>query len=233
MEDNKYNLIYNICLTNINPILYFNLSNLKRYLHKFNGKKIINVNYLDKDFAEEFILTYFKEFDDITFYFTNNNDTNGWYELKPFMNKLLPSVYSLNDNEYTFYGHTKGVTRYNHPTEFVCLLWAHTMYTKNLDNLEYITNILQTYACCGTFKLNKPFTALSFVPWHYSGAFFWFRNKSLFEKDWQNFYPNVYGLEGYLPTHFSTEEAFSIQPELPDGYEDIYMKHNWEKFYTI
>lgn len=232
MQD-KYNLIYNICLTNINPILYFNLSNLKRYLPKFNGKKIINVNYIDKPSAENFIEKYFKDFKDIIIYYTNNNETNGWYELTPFMYKLLPSVYSLDENEYTFYGHTKGVTRYHHHTEFVCLLWAHTMYTKNLDNFEYISNILKQYDCCGTFKLNRPFTALSFVPWHYSGAFFWFKNKSIFSKNWKKFHQSIYGLEGYLPTHISTEMAFSIPPELPEGNEDIYMKHNWEVFYNI
>lgn len=232
MEDKTYNLIYNLCLINTNPILYFNLSNLKRYLSKFNGKKIINVNHNNESFAKQFVEKYFKDYG-IKFYFTNNSETNGWYELKPFMEKLLPTVYSLNDNEYTFYGHTKGVTRYNHPTEFVCLLWAHTMYTKNLDNFDYISSILKDYECCGTFKLNRPFTALSFVPWHYSGAFFWFKNQSLFSKDWQKFYPNVYGLEGYMATHFSSEEAFSIEPELPEGFEDIYMKHNWEHFYKI
>jgi hypothetical protein len=229
----KYNLIYNLCLTHINPILYFNLSNLKKYINKFNGKKIININFLDKSFAETFISQYFKEYNDINFYYTNNYETNGWHELKPFIEKLMPSVYSLDENEYTFYGHTKGVTRYNHHTEFVCLLWAHTMYSKNLDNFKYISEILNKHACCGTFKLNRPFTALSFVPWHYSGAFFWFNNKSIFSKNWQKFYPSIYGLEGYLATHFNTEEAFSIPPELPFGYEDIYNKNNWEKFYTL
>jgi len=228
-----YNLIYNLSLVSINPILYFNLSNLLRYIHKFNGKKIINVNYLDESFAKNFINESFKDIHDIEFYFTDNNQTNGWYELTPFITKLLPSVYSLNENEFTFYGHTKGVTRYNHETEFICLLWAHTMYTKNLDNFEFISNILKDYACCGTFKLNRPYSALAFVPWHYSGAFFWFKNKTLFSRDWERFYPNIYGLEGYLATHHSSSEAYSIPPELPKGYEQIYLKKNWEYFYKI
>lgn len=229
----KYNLLYNLSLIQVNPILYFNIFNLLRYINKFNGKKIINVNYIDKSFAEDFVKKTFKEIPDIEFHFTNNNETNGWYELWPFITKMLPSVYSLNENEYTFYGHTKGVTRYNHETEFICLLWAYTMYTNNLDNFEYIADILKDYHCCGTFKLDRPYTALSFVPWHYSGTFFWFKNKSIFSRDWQTFYPNLYGLEGYLGTHFSSSEAFSIPPELPAGYEQIYLKENWEHFYKI
>lgn len=232
MKDNVYNLIYNLCLTHVNPILYFNISNLKRYIHKFNGKKIINVNFDNEDFAKKFIDDQFKNFDNINFNFTNNSETGGWYELHPFINKLMPSVYSLNDNEYTFYAHTKGVTRYNHPTELVCLLWSYSMYTKNLEDFNYIASILQKYSCCGTFKLNRPFTALSFVPWHYSGAFFWFNNKKIFSRDWKKYYPSIYGLEGYLATHCDTSEAFSIPPELPFGHEDIYDKNNWQKFYT-
>ena len=235
-----YNLIYNLCLVEENPILYFNISNLKRYLHKFNHKKIINVNYEDYNFAKNFVETFFKEYDDIDFVFSDNSQNNGWYELTPFMNKLLPSVYSLNSNELTFYAHTKGVTRYhNKPKgertevpsqDFICLLWAYTMYSKNLEDFNKISSILNTYSCCGTLKLDRAFSALSFVPWHYSGAFFWFNNQKLFSRDWQRFYPSIYGLEGYMATHFDTIEAYSIPPELPFGNEDTYQKSSWEKF---
>ncbi len=235
MENIKYNLIYHLCLTSINPMLYFNLSNLKKYLPKFNGKKVINVNFDEnQSFAEDFISNYFKDFPDIKFFFTKNSETNGWYELSPFITKLMPEVFSLNEKEYTFYGHTKAVTHYNHPRESVIsVLWPHTMYTKNLDDFEFISKILETYECCGTFKLNKPYSALSFVNWHYSGAFFWFKNKSIFSKEWQKFYPDVHGLEGYLATHLDSSKAYGIQPDLPDFLPNILDKYTWENIYKI
>jgi hypothetical protein len=235
-----YNLIYNLCLIDTNPILYFNISNLKKYLHKFNHKKIINVNYRDYAFAKQFVETHFKDHPDIEFIFSDNELNNGWYELTPFITKLMPRVYSLNKNEFTFYGHSKGVTRYLSSTQkhseesqsqdFICLLWAYTMYHKNLENFNDISNILQNYSCCGTLKLNKPYTALSFVPWHYSGSFFWLNNYKIFSKNWEMFYPNIYGIEAYPATHFNSSEAYSIKPELPLGYEDTYSKKSWEQF---
>jgi len=235
MKNIKYNLIYHLCLTNINPILYFNLSNLKKYLVKFNGKKVINVNFdEDQDFAEKFVTEYFKDFPDIKFFFTKNSETNNWYELYPFITKLMPSVCSIDENEYTFYGHTKSVTHYNSARESVIsILWPHTMYTKNLDDFEYISNILENYECCGTFKLDRPYSALSFVPWHYSGAFFWFKNKSIFSKNWQTFYADVHGLEGYLATHLKSSEAYSIEPSLPNELPNILDKYTWNHIYNI
>jgi hypothetical protein len=66
-----------------------------------------------------------------------------------------------------------------------------------------------------------------------SGAFFWFKNKSIFSRNWKQFFPNMYGLEGYLGTHCSSAEAYSLPPELPEGFEQIYLKKNWEHFYKI
>jgi len=228
-----HNLIYHIYAEKTNPILTFNIENLKKYIHKFNGKKVININYEEENSADFIIDSIKKNNSNVEFFLTKNKETGGLYELYPFVTKLLPSIASNNENEFTFYAHAKGVTRYNSEKEFISLLWANLMYTKNLDDFGYINNILEKYPCAGCLKINKPYTALSFVNWHYSGAFFWFRNKDLFSREWKKCYNSIYGLEGYLATHFSSKEAFSIDPELPDNHEDIYKKENWEYFYKI
>jgi hypothetical protein len=226
-----YNLIFNLCISFVNPILYFNISNLKRHLQKFNGKKIINITHSDIVFAKQFVESNFSEYTDIQFFYTEN--TLEVHEIDPFINKLLPTVYSVNEDEYTFYGNSKGVSRYGDPSkEFVSLLWAYNLYEENLKDFDNICSILKNNACCGCFKINKPFTALSFVPWHFSGTFFWFNNKKLFSKNtWKQIFPSRYGVEGYPATHFSSEEAFCLAYELPEGMEDIYNLKNWENFY--
>jgi hypothetical protein len=226
-----YNLIYNLCISFVNPILYFNISNLKRYIHKFNGKKIINITHSDINFAKQFVLDNFSEYNDIHFFYTEN--TPEFHEVSPFIEKLLPSVFSTDENEYTFYGNSKGVSRYRDPIrESVSLLWASTLYHENLKDFNRIPEILSQYSCCGCFKLNKPFTAVSFVNWHFSGTFFWFNNKKLFSKtNWKQIYGSRYGVEGYMATHFPTEQSFCLAYELPEGKEDIYNWNNWEAFY--
>jgi hypothetical protein len=226
-----YNLIYNLCISFVNPILYFNVSNLKRYIHKFNGKKIINITYSDLDFAKQFVKENFSEFPEIQFFYTEN--TPEFHEVTPFIEKLMPAVFSTNENEYTFYGNSKGVSRYRDPSkESVSIMWAATLYYENLKDFNRIPEILSKYSCCGCFKLNRPYTAVSFVNWHFSGTFFWFNNKKLFSKDtWRQIYGSRYGVEGYMATHFPTEESFCLAHELPDGKEDIYNWNNWESFY--
>lgn len=210
--------------------MYFNIAQIKKHLHKFNGKKIININYENLCQAESFIKENFIEDYKISFSYTKN-EQGEFSEVRPFIDKLIPSVYSLNENEYTFYAHTKGVTRFRSKDNFISLLWAYTMYDKNLNDFNFISKILEKYSCCGCLKLNKPYTCLSFVPWHYSGAFFWFNNKKLFSKNWQNIKPVMHGLEGYMATHFTSEEAHSIEPSLPDGFEDTYNPEHWVNFY--
>lgn len=229
-ENNKFNLIYNICVVFQNPILYYNISNLKTYLYKFNGKKIININYDDLNFAENLVKEQFSEYQDIQFVFTKN--TSELHEVEPFIDKLLPSIYSLDDNEYTYYGNAKGVSRYRHEYESVSLLWTYTLHKENLQDFNKIVEILQKYSCCGCFKINIPYTALGFVPWHFSGTHFWFKNKSLFSKStWRTIYGNRYGVEGYPATHFNTNESYCIKYPLENGMENIYNLNNWEKFY--
>jgi len=229
-NNSKFNLIYNICTVFQNPILYFNISNLKNYLHKFNNKKIINLNYDNLSFAENLIKEHFSEYTDIEFTFTEN--TTELHEVEPFINKLLPKVASIEENEYTFYGNVKGVSRYRHEYESVSILWTYTLHKENLENFNKIKNILDQYPTCGCFKINKPYTALGFVPWHFSGTHFWINNKKLFSKpNWKSIHVNRYGVEGYPATHFSTEEGYCIKYPLENGMENIYDLVNWEKFY--
>lgn len=227
--NSKFNLIYNLCLSKFNPITSFNIRHLLTYLPKFNGKKVININYDNLSQAEGFVNKAFNDFSDIDFFFTDNASTSGKHELVPFINKLMPAVESTDDNEYTFYGHTKGISHYGSQHETQVLYWANIMYYKNLSNFDLIENILQKYCCCGTLKINQPLSVLSFVKWHYSGSFFWLKNKEIFSRDYRSHYSkNKYGIEGYPAWHFGTEQAYGIPPNLSPPNTHSYTKQTWE-----
>jgi hypothetical protein len=198
----------------------------------FNGKKIININYNNLEDAKFVIEQYFYHHNDIEWILTPNNE-HIFNESYIFINKLLPKINSLNDHEITFMAHAKGVTRYRYQHDFPLFLWIHTLYQQNLTNPKKICSILKNYSCCGTLKINNityfP-DNIGNVPWHYSGAFFWFNNKKLFSNpNWSIPITSRYILEVYLSNFFDTEEAFGIEPHMVGDTHNI---HNWENTYT-
>lgn len=205
--------------------------NLKSHLHKFNGKKIINVNYENYEFAKHYLEKNFSDdvCKDIEFIFTKNHNNN-LYEINPFMRELLPRTFSLNEKEYTFYGHTKGVSKYNNDTaNFSKLLWAYTMYNRNLENFDLIDSLLQTYSCCGTLKVDRVVPEFPYSQWHYSGTFFWFKNSSLYSGRWTYCSQSLFGVEAYLGMHIDTTNAYCIGLELQRGADNPYLKETWDQ----
>lgn len=122
----------------------------------------------------------------------------------------------------TFYGHTKGTSRQSEPLKMreAIKLWTEVMYARNLDYMAEVEADLEKHSCTGCFKRygrfgHFPKNSL----WHYSGTFFWFRNKDLFARDWRNVPQQRYGAEAYLSTLFTAEEAGCV---FGDGITDLY-----------
>lgn len=234
IENNKtYNLIYHMYIDEPNNlVLKYNLYLLKQHLKKFNGKKIIHVSFNTIKDVYEIIKIHFSDYNDIEWVFTENSRMK-YPESYAFINELLPRIQSNNINEFTFMAHAKGVTRYKRVADDALFLWIHTLYEKNLQNIKNISNILEEYACCGTLKYDIPFffqDNIGLVPWHYSGAFFWFNNKKLFSRpDWKIIPKSRYDLETYLAKFFTTQEAFGIPPFINgDTHKLMY----WAQTYT-
>lgn len=232
----KFNLIYHIYFPGQeNLILQYNIYLLKQYINKFNGKKIININFIgDINNAKVFIDKYFDIYHNIEFIYTPN-DESSLCETYIFFNKLLPRVYSLDDYEYTFFGHTKGVHKWSQNDQnMIFFLWCHTLYSRNLQDTNNIANILDTYTCCGTLKRNQPIHFLEnagYHTWHYTGAFFWFNNKKLFSKpNWYDHHGSRYGLETYLPRILDSKEAFGLSPDMIGDTHDL---NSWLLSYNI
>lgn len=78
------------------------------------------------------------------------------------------------DDGYTFYGHAKGVTKPQHPTERE---WASIMYETLLDYPEIVEDQLDRFPVTGSLKcVGTPFRYIPTSTWHYSGSFCWSRN---------------------------------------------------------
>ena len=108
---------------------------------------------------------------------------------------------------YTFYGHTKGVTRGDDPA---VKLWTEALYHFNLDNFP--AELLEQYPVVGAIKRHGTFPNFPRSSrWHYSGTFFWFRNEDLFSKlNWTEVPQTRYGAEAYLSMLFPLDQAGCI-----------------------
>lgn len=141
--------------------------------------------------------------------------------------KSFPSLLSLaskfDRTGITFYAHAKGVTRPNHPS---VTLWTDALYHFNLDNIEKVEALLKSYPIIGAFKRYGKFAQFPRNSlYHFSGSFYWFRNKDLFARDWTQIPQRFYATEAYPSLIFTKDEAGCIYGDrFQDGYKWEYMK---------
>lgn len=193
-----------------NVMLDFNLDYISKYIHIFNGKKIINVaqgsGLLNLDQFKNKLIKKGVDIKDIIF---TTNKNNSLQEVEPFIKNLLPKVKSLNENEITFYCHSKGTSKKSFD---IPKLWAKLMYENNLKDIRKIEKCLKKYPCCGILKKGIGKAGGLKSPWHFSGSFFWFKNKELFSKNWKKINAkHRCGVEIYLPLHFKSKEAYFLR----------------------
>lgn len=227
----------------------YHAEKLSSYWHLFDGKKTIVV-------AEDEHTAPFEEVaaslpDDINFLLRENNSAFGE---SAHLGLLLSDVSTPDDEDsITLYAHGKGVTwaigaREGEEQALKYLpavkLWVEALYHLNFDHVEECEKILSRFPLCGSFKRLGAFDHFPKGPsgtssWHYSGNFFWFRNKDLFSRKWKKVPKEHYGAEGYLGTLFAPHEAGTLfSPEYPPDrmlydlafLKDALSKHQCEKF---
>ena len=209
-----------------NEMLGINLEYLAKYIHLFNGAKVINIvrgtGLLSPD---EFIsLLESKQIstDKIIFTLSENSPLG---ETEPFIEKLLPAVRSLERNQITFYCHTKGVSK---STFDIPRIWAKLMWEHNLEDIDNVDRVLRQYPCCGVLKKGPGTIQDLKVPWHFSGTFFWFKNYQLFSKDWHQIDNHRCGVEAYLAKYFPSESAHCLKYELKPKHGDTRRLMTWK-----
>jgi len=112
------------------------------------------------------------------------------------------------ENDITFYGHAKGV---RHKNGGIPTIWAHVMYRLMLEFPERVEQALQTFKMTGAFKRYSEFKLPKHHCWHYSGTFYWFRNKDVFvdhANDWRDLHPRFFaGVEAWPSRVFAANET--------------------------
>lgn len=125
---------------------------------------------------------------------------------------LWNSIKSIHPSHITFYCHGKGI-RPERVGDQAVRKWTEIMYSANLDYWPRVETLLKQYPVVGAFKK----VGHGWLPhesnsaWHYSGSFYWFRNRDVFSKpDWQRIDQFWSGIEPWPSLHFPVEQAGCI-----------------------
>lgn len=197
----RRHLIYYLYPVTGNGTWQRNIDQLKQRISLFNGERFIMVATAgdheldDIDTVREYIA------DASIKLLPRKPGRKGLHEATYFIELLHRVKQHLGNKDYTFYGHAKGVTRPVGDGVSVHR-WTTLMYKACLDEWSQVEGSLATHPITGPFK-----TKSYFVPWHYSGTFFWFRNRDVFSRNWR-YVRNLYGgVEMWPPGLFSEQEA--------------------------
>lgn len=199
------NLIYHVAPIAGNGVWRLNVEQLLRRIGLFNGQRIVSISTA-KEFDEPDEVKAAFRGQVTEFLAVPNSRQLGEVATFPAM---LQRVASMADNEITFYGHAKGVSR---PTNDRVTVhdWARIQYETCLDYMPLVEDLLLRHPVAGSFKKIGSYFGNSRGSWHYSGTFYWLRNSQVFSRRWRKMARIWGGVECWPGMQFSIDEAATI-----------------------
>ena len=201
----------------------WNCDQIMKRADLFNGRRVVAiVTGPNTDHPDE-VIEYLKNFTDEFIVLPNNTKIG---EVATWIPRL-ERMESFDPNTVTFCCHGK-CARHNFGIEaagHTIYDWTRTMYEECLDNWPKVRKQLQTKAMTGCFKRYGQFATKGNHRWHYSGTFYWFRNRDVFKRNWRHVDRQYYGTESWPGHMFKPEETGCL---LLDGAQDLYLKHYWD-----
>lgn len=123
--------------------------------------------------------------------------------------RTFPELFGRLENQnpcsVTFYCHAKGVTKPVNPGVAVHP-WTDILYETCLNYWPLVHRLLMERPLAGSCKkVGRGFDSES--NFHYSGSFFWFRDRDVFARDWRRIDRTWWGIEAWPGLHFPVEDA--------------------------
>jgi hypothetical protein len=200
----------------------WNCDQVKKRASLFNGKRVIAIAQGGGTEDADIVKAYMQDFTD-QFIVVQNNPKIREGASFPL---LLEQVSNFSDNSFTFYCHAKGA---RHRGGFgndgsTLHKWTSTMYEKCLDNWDIVKSALEQKAMTGCFKRYGNFKTPGNNRWHYSGSFYWFRNKDVFSRNWRKIDNMFFAVESWPGHMFTAAETHCL---FVDHCEDLYNLEYW------
>ena len=186
----KLNFIYHLYPLYSHPMMKIHFNYLTKYINLFNNNIFISICCDDNYEAHLSKIKSILNNDKINFLYVKNEKNKG--EGNSF-NNLISKIKSSNLNEYTFYAHSKGLSKRGNVIENISI-WTELMYIYNLSNIDTVIYTNSNFG--GIFKINSinfPYPVTS--NWHYSGSFYWIKQNILNRSF--NYYNHYYISEAF------------------------------------
>lgn len=222
------NLVYYCYFENseVNEFANYNIKLLNRYLHIFDGQKIVKIAVDDLSKDNNHLVSLFPNCEiEIV---QNNKETR---ESEYFISSLK----EIKDkNSITFFAHNKG-SKSGNPGNNVIKDWLLSMYFFNLEETylnDIETNLNNNKTFSGIMRITTACPPWVESDWHYSGTFFWFNTQKLFNIDgWDNFEKGRFSVESYPGKIVGLDQShFTLCSE---NYNwNSYMPMIWNKYLT-
>lgn len=202
-----------------NSLWKWNCDEVLRRASLFTGKRIVAIATDAKTDSAWEVKEYLKDFTDTFIEVTNDPKQREVLTFIP----MLEMIESLEG--VTFCCHSKGV-RDQQPADRnqAIRLWTQAMYDTCLDYWPVVESILSQKAMAGSFRRFGQFRTPGNNRWHYSGTFYWFRNRDVFLGNWRHVDEGFYGTESWPGLMFTGEQTGCI---FLDDAKDMYDIKYW------
>lgn len=225
VEPVRRNLLYHIYpMKNNRGIWQWNLDQLIQRIDLFTGKRIVGIVHDNLSDSPEEVKDYLHGYVD-NFVILKNNKKLGegiTYE------SMMERIESFDINEITFRAHAKGVSKNVNNLPWI-KKWIEIMYAVCLDDWQFVKSQLGEFAVVGPFRCHKRMGGAS---WFFSGAFYWFRNRDVFQRNWKLLQGQRVGIETWPHDMFWMNETGCLFNDETDSlYEDDYINEEvWPKY---
>lgn len=201
----------------------WNCDRIKASADLFNGRRIIAIAADQSTDSPDAVREYLADFDCEFIVATNSPKLREVVTFLPML-ELLEKYQS--DQDVTFSCHGKCVRhnlRFEDSGGSTIFKWTQAMYDTCL-RWDAVEPLLETYGCAGSFRRYMNARRGSWGPWHYSGSFYWFRNRDVYRRNWRYVPQQFFGTEAWPGWLFKPEEAAVI---FADNVSDLYTAQHW------
>ena len=228
----RKHLIFHFCVNESTGWAKAHIDKLERHIDLFDGYRFFSIcepndNLKDNKLVDR-ILKLANSRTTINYI---KNDTIS-REVKPFFDMHLPALKLLKEeNDYCFYGHTKGSS---HGYSNALNAWNTTLWKYNIEKYEEcIAPHIGNYKTIGCLRKTREKAGANvgdyiIESFHFSGTFFWFSCDILNRDDW--FDPNrsspwvIERWPGIISDLSDSISVFDLEES-----EEYYYDHFWDK----
>jgi hypothetical protein len=199
----------------------WNCDRLMEHADLFNGRRIVAIATSKETDSADSVKDYLQDFTDEFIVIKNDNRLREVATWVPMLKKLEEY---RSESDVTFSCHAKSVRHRIVPgVEGSTLFdWTSAMYETCLQ-WGAVLPLLEEFATVGSFRrLQSHMTGRGgFGPWHYSGSFYWWRNRDAFRRNWRYTPNQFFGTEAWPGIMFEAHESGVL---FSDKTGDLYDK---------